>query len=258
MIIQESWKYAHSSSVLGVEIGDLNGNNQNEIIAITKEGEVLLFNPKGKPLLSSKISDDNSLWCAKIFKPKDLSNPILVLGGMDGLLRIFNCSSDYTLEADWAQQFGGSISGLLIEDITGDGTSELLAYSIDKTIRVLNPIEGNLIWGQMFEEGIGDVCIWTDNIDPNHKEVFACGNDGTVRIFNGVNGDLLWFKRFTDKIRCVDYINSIDGVVIVCGGDDNLLHFINHKTKKRLKPFNIKIMFGNVNPFQKQRKNGCL
>ncbi|MFX1257602.1 MAG: hypothetical protein ACFFAN_07080, partial [Promethearchaeota archaeon] len=159
----------------------------------------------------------------------------IIIGGLDGLLRVFKCKLSYELIPFWTHQFGSSISGILIDDINNDKKDEIIVYSLDKTIRILNPIDGSLVWGQIFEDGIGDVIIWIDNKELAKKQICACGNDGTIRIFDGNNGNLLWFKQYSDKIRCISRLNSNERSMILCGGDDKTLHFIDKNTHLEVK-----------------------
>jgi WD40 repeat protein len=232
--IKERWDFHFSEPILGIEIGDVNNNGQKEIIGFSKSGKLLVISLNGKKITELKISDNSPIWQTKICDiDRDNKNEV-VLGGLDGLLRTFKCNPSYELHPFWAHQFGASISGFLYENITDDGINEILAYSIDKSMRCLNPINGSLIWGQLFEDGIGDAIIWQDTIDPSEIEVIACGNDGTVRTFKGENGELNWFKRFKDKIRCISSIKSNTKEMIVCGGDDKILHVIDKNTQEEL------------------------
>ncbi|MFW9820778.1 MAG: hypothetical protein ACFFE5_14305 [Candidatus Thorarchaeota archaeon] len=101
-------------------------------------------------------------------------------------------------------------------------------------MRCLNGFDGSLLWGQLFEDGIGDAIVWQDPQNPSMLEIIACGNDGTVRSFKGTNGKLLWFKRFQDKIRCISSIKSENRDLIVCGGDDKILHVFDKESQDEL------------------------
>lgn len=235
MNLLELWSFAGNEPILGIELGDVNGDGRIEIVANTKEGKLLIFSEEGKLLLEEEVSEKSSNWCVSIWDiDKDHRNEI-ILGGLDGLLRVFKCDSTCKLEALWAHQFGASIGGILVDDINNDNKEEIIAYSLDKTVRVLSPFDGSLVWGQVFEQGVGDAKIWTDTLSPSKKELIAGGNDGTMRVFDGYKGDLLWFKRFSDKVRCVSFLKSSDGIFFVCGGDDKQLHVINKDTKNEVK-----------------------
>ena len=234
MNYEELWSFQYNAPILGIEIVDINGNGQKEILAYTKTGTVLIISLEGKLLSEQQITENSSIWCVKIADlSKDGKNEI-ILGGLDGLLRVFSCTKSYSLEPIWAHQFGASIGGILLEDLNIDGFQEIVAYSLDNSIRVLNHKDGSLLWGQVFEDGIGDAVIWVNDKERAKKEVIACGNDGTVRVFNGTNGELLWHQRFSDKIRCIARLNSVKGPIISCGGDDRLLHLIDKNAKKEI------------------------
>jgi WD40 repeat protein len=233
--IKELWNFEYNEPILGIELGDINNNGQIEIVAYTKAGMLLIVSLKGELLHKKLISKDSPIWHLKIYDiDKDGKNE-LILGGMDGILKIFKLTMTYDLNSFWNHKFDASISGILIDDINNDNIDELIVFSLDKTLRVLNPLDGNLVWGQIFEDGISDATIFIDDQNLNNKEIVACGNDGTIRIFDGNNGKLLWFKRFSNKMRCISYLNSIEGLLILCGGDDKKLHFIHNKTQKELK-----------------------
>ncbi|MHA1146963.1 MAG: hypothetical protein ACTSR8_01835 [Promethearchaeota archaeon] len=210
-------------------MGDTNQNGKIEIIAFTKTGRLYIIDLEGKILFEDSISKNESIWCAQVYEGR------LIIGGLDGLLRVFRCTEDYELKADWAQQFGSSISGFILEDVNGNGNTELVVYSLDKTLRVLNLENGSYVWGQVFEQGIGDAIIETEVEDPNKKIVYACGNDGTIRAFDGKKGTMLWFKRFSDKIRCINYMETGKDIIILCGGDDKQLHYIRKSTHEEIK-----------------------
>jgi len=233
--LEEKWQYRIDEPILQIEIGDVNNNGQNEIIAASKSGRLLILSLTGKVLADKKITEKSSIWKAEVRDIDNDNKNEIILAGLDGLLRVIKCTPSYELEIFWKHQFGASISGFLLFDINNDNLNEIIAYSLDKSLRVLNPLDGSLIWGQLFEGGIGDAIVWQDPSEPSLKEVIASGNDGTIRIFKGMDGDLSWFKRFTDKIRCVSLFKSNTNELIVCGGDDKLLHFIDKRSHNEIK-----------------------
>ncbi|NHJ22522.1 MAG: WD40 repeat domain-containing protein [Candidatus Lokiarchaeota archaeon] len=233
--IEQRWDFHSNESILGIEIGDLNNNGHNEILGFTNSGKLLILSLTGKKINELEITENSSLWQVKIFDIDHDDKNEVVLAGLDGLLRTFKCSKSYELTPLWSHQFGTSISGFLQADVNFDGTKEIIAYSIDKSIRCLNSIDGSLIWGQLFEEGIGDAIIWQDLDNPLALEIIACGNDGTIRSFKGKTGELNWFKRFNNKVRCVSYIKRGNEILIACGGDDKKFHLFNKNTHEDLK-----------------------
>ena len=256
--LEEKWQYRIDEPILQIEIGDVNNNGQNEIIAASKSGRLLILSLTGKVLKDKQIAEESSIWKIEV---KDIDNDNkneVILGGLDGILRIFKCNTSYELEIFWEHQFGASISGFLAYDINNDNLNEIIAYSIDKSLRVLNPLDGSLIWGQLFEDGIGDAIVWQDPSEPALNEVIAAGNDGTVRIFKGMNGELSWFKRYTDKIRCVSIFKSKGKEIIVCGGDDKMLHFIEKRYHNEIKTIQCQEYVWKCSQFESMKNYNLL
>ena len=235
MNCKELWSFKYRAPILGIEISDINGNDKKEILAYTKTGAVLILSLEGELLSKNEIIENSSIWCARIVDLNNDGENLIIFGGLDGIVRVFKSNESYSLIPLWAHQFGASIGGLLSSDISNDGNQEIIAYSLDKSIRALNQKDGSLVWGQVFEDGIGDAMVWEENTDRENKEVVACGNDGTLRIFNGKSGELKWHKRFSNKMRCVARLNSAEGPIISCGGDDRILHLIDKNTRQEVK-----------------------
>ncbi|MFX0040037.1 MAG: PQQ-binding-like beta-propeller repeat protein [Promethearchaeota archaeon] len=236
MQVIELWNFKHNEVILGIEIGDINNNGNIEIIAFTRTGTLLFLSQNGEIIQQKVISKEIPIWYLKVHDLDNDGKNEIILGGMDGVLRTYKCNISYELISFWNHKFGNSISGILINDINKNNSSELIVYSLDKTIRILDSLNGNLIWGQIFEDGVGDAIVFTDD----KKMIIAGGNDGTIRAFNAFDGELLWFKRFSNKVRCVSYLKTTKGWVILCGGDDKELHFIDIKTQKEFKTIKFK------------------
>ncbi|MFW9826885.1 MAG: PQQ-binding-like beta-propeller repeat protein [Candidatus Thorarchaeota archaeon] len=233
MIIHEIWNLKVDEPILGLELGDINNNGQKEIIGYLRTGAIIIVSSVGKLLYKQIIVKNSPIWHLKVHDIDDDGSNELVLGGLDGSLKTYKCTSNYTLKEFWNHKFGSSISGILIDDINNDNLDEIIVHSLDKTLRVLNPKNGEMIWSQIFEGGIGEAAIYINN--NSIKEIAVCSNDGTIRVFNGNTGDLLWFKKYGDKIRTITYMNSSKGVLVLCGGDDKNLHIINKNSKEEIK-----------------------
>lgn len=239
MKVLEIWRFKDAESILGIDVGDINNNGQNEIIAYSKSGKILIISLEGKLLHKAQISEKKSIWQVHIYDIDNDGENEIILAGLDGILRTFKSDLTYNLNCFWSHQFGASISGFLIDDINNDGLDNLIAFSLDKTIRVLNPLDGSLVWGQLFGDGVGGAIINTNIRKFGNKELLACGNDGTIRVFNGKSGELCWFKQFSNKIRCITPLKSNLGDLLICGGDDKLLHFIDNNSYEEIKSMNF-------------------
>ncbi len=235
MIANKLWSYHVNEPVLGIELIKNSGSDQTDIIAYGKGGTLLILSADGKLLFEDQVTEGSSIWCANSIDIDNDGKQELLLGALDGLLRAFKINADYKLEPIWAHRFGASISGVLVDDINSDGTDEIIAYSLDKTIRILNKQDGKMVWGQIFEQGVGEVKIWEESTNPSKKFLIGCGNDGTLRVFDGKVGNLNWFKRYSDKIRSLSILNSKNEAFVACGGDDKQLHVINLRTTAEVK-----------------------
>ncbi|MFX0022914.1 MAG: hypothetical protein ACFE9S_11365 [Candidatus Hermodarchaeota archaeon] len=231
MKVKKLWSSNYDEPILGFQIADINNDGNKEIITNNKTGRIFIISLDGQLLHKELISKDKPIWHLKIFDIDNDGENELILGGMDGFLRTFKCNLKYNLQMVWEHRFNSSVSGILIENINYDNYNEIIGFSLDKTIRILNPLNGNLIWGQIFQDGIGDVIVFKND----KIELLGAGNDGTIRVFNGLDGKLQWFKQFSNKIRCACFLNSIKGWVVLCGGDDKKLHFIDQKTQNEFK-----------------------
>lgn len=249
MKLSNSWKFKTEEQILGLVLADLTKDGINEILAYSNSGNIHIFSLEGKLLKKENITGNSPIWCAKISDlTQDFSNNLLV-GALDGLLRNFQINRSLEIIPLWAHQFGASISGILIDDINYDDQIEVIAYGLDKSLRILCSFDGSLLWGQVFEEGISDAIILTRKT--NEKIIIAAGNDGTVRSFNGTNGNLLNFIRFSDKMRCVSYMRSYDAFLIICGGDDRKAHFTDLDLQQEIKTLSFDEILWKIETVQK-------
>ncbi|MFO8020317.1 MAG: WD40 repeat domain-containing protein [Promethearchaeia archaeon] len=235
MLGEQLWNYKTQGAILGIKAIKISNSGDKRLIAHSKSGDLFIFSSDGTLLFQDTITEDTSIWCSEFYDLTGNGKKEIILGSYDGLLRTFQFSDGNKLDPLWAHRFGGSISGILIEDINNDGKKELIVYSLDQSLRVLKATDGSLIWGQMFEEGIGDIVVWEGKTKTTQKEIYAAGNDHTIRAFKGNDGALLWFKRFTNKVRCVDYLRHKGSDYIFCGGDDKTLHILRRDTQEEIK-----------------------
>jgi WD40 repeat protein len=256
--IEKIWDFNTDEQFLGVELGTLTESSNKQIITYTKSGKILIFSLNGKLLFKDEITQNTPIWKALLYDIDNDGKEELLLGGMDGLLRAFKCKNEFELQPYWTHRFGSSIGGILIDDINNNGSNEIISYSLDKSLRILNPLDGSLIWGQIFEEGIGDALIWKNSVDSNKIEIIACSNDGTIRIFDNKCGELLWFKRFSDKVRCLSYMHSYQHDYIVCGGDDKKVHIIDKEEKEEIKTIETDDIIWKCLSFPPQQLNSLL
>ncbi len=231
------WYYLYKKPILGFLITKIIKKRESVILSYSKTGEIIFLDLNGRFIREESITEKKAIYSVKVLDINNDGCQELILGGMDGILRVFSIIDKFNLNLLWTHKFNSSISGILLDDITCDGNIEVIAFSLDNTIRVFD-INGNFIWGQVFEKGIGDAFILV-NKEKKIKQLYAAGNDGTVRVFDGKTGEMLWFKTFSNKIRCLSIIKSIDRSILICGGDDKILHFIDINNHKEIRNINF-------------------
>ena len=234
MLLKNYWDYSLNETILGIKLLTLTDKPQTKLIAYTNKGNLKILSFDGELILNKKISENEPIWAIELFDIDNDGELEIVFASMDGILRVYKLKDPTLLDYYWSHKFSSSISGIITSDINNNGKSEVIGYSLDKTLRVLDPTNGSLIWGQVFGAGIEDAKILGAAESKRSMQIMACGNDGTIRSFSSKNGDLIWFKQFSDKIRFINYLNSDKGLLIVCGGDDKKLHFIDYKSKEEI------------------------
>jgi len=221
--LKKIWETNIGSQIFDVKVGDFDGDGSSEIVVCTEDGRIVIVSIDGEIVHELFISENKPIWRLELYDITRDGKMEIISGGMDGLLNIFRWNND-TIELFWSQSFQNSVSGLFFDDINDDSKTELVAYSLDKSLRVLNPLNGELMWGQLFEDGVGVVKAYDCDGDGD-IEVIGGGNDGTLRVFNGKDGELKWFKKFTNNIRCLSCFQ--DKKIVICGGDDKEIYFLN-------------------------------
>jgi len=234
--LRKMWTYSHKHPILRLLTRDINKDGRDEIIATTQKGEIIILNPEGKILFKETIPNKTAIYSIKITDITENNELELIIGTMDGKLRVFSIKhkKKISLEPLWGHSFGANIIGFLIEDINQDSQLDLIVYSLDKSLRVLDGKDGELIWAQMFEEGIGDAIILEKEKPISHYQIAACGNDGTLRIFDGTDGSLEWFKKYPNKLRALNQFTIQNTHLLICGGDDKELYYIDRKTHEKV------------------------
>lgn len=211
------------SQLFDVKLGDFNGDGNFEIVVCSEDGRILILSNNGEIIYELFISENKPIWDIELYDITQNGKVEIISGGMDGLLNVFYLNNS-KVELLWSQQFQSSVSSFFIDDVNNDLQFELIAYGLDKSLRVLNLQTGNLIWGQLFESGIGTVKAYDCDGD-GQIELIGGGNDGTIRVFNGKDGSLKWFKKFNGNIRCICCLPNKQ--IVLCGGDDKKIYFLN-------------------------------
>ena len=161
----------------------------------------------------------------------------IFLGGKTGALLCL----DFEGTLLWRREFDSTIAKIVLDDITQNGTPELLVSSYDFTLRVFDTT-GEMIWAQSFSRGIEAILPYKPDQGP--IKVIAGGNDGSVRIFNKATGEMEWFFMQEQMVRALT-ANQKKGL-IYCGGDDYCVHMIDFATQKEIGNYSLDSYVRNI------------
>ena len=152
--------------------------------------------------------------------------------GTDNRKDLDGLKADSSLK--WQHKADNMVTKIRLCDVTGDGRKEIIASSVDHSLRVLDAETGNFMWGQLFQTAITLFSVFDCDNDGN-LEIAASSSDGDVRVFSGQNGGLKYFSHFPKNVRTIELVSSHDSgmsknSLILLGGDNQQIYlcdFIN-------------------------------
>ncbi|GAB4316400.1 MAG: hypothetical protein Kow0069_18570 [Promethearchaeota archaeon] len=155
----------------------------------TRGGTCFVLDPKCGDLVQEVACTPApaAVWDLKLVDANDDGGDELVTACLDGRVRVHSLDGQLL----WEHKFGSSVGTVVAGDVTGDGETNLVAASLDRTLRVLSGKTGELVWGQVFSAGVGPVELLPGGVG---KMVLAGGNDGTARAYSSA-GELAWAHR---------------------------------------------------------------
>ncbi|MHA1370914.1 MAG: hypothetical protein ACTSRA_14525 [Promethearchaeota archaeon] len=152
----------------------------------------------------------------------------------EGMPEIFTGREDgsfhaYTFDGHptWSHDFNGTISEFLVYKDLDHDKYVLLIPALDNTLRLVDAIEGSLIWGDTFGSGVN--CADQKQVNNRHY-IVAGGNDHTLRCYKRkprankiIDYELAWFTKFSSYVR--DVAISKAGIVVAVSDDGFLKAF---------------------------------
>ncbi|MGD9382335.1 MAG: hypothetical protein PVI03_07815, partial [Candidatus Thorarchaeota archaeon] len=205
------WNVTHDTTLLSLELSDLDGDGTQEIVCV-QWGEQFLLAYNG--------SDGQLLWNCTVFSADIEDIDIgdidgngfkeVVVGSEDGVIWVVNNTGDlwHSESVDF-----GDIWGLVVGDFTDDSILGV-AYANDTyAVKVINPLDGTLLYespndlvGHSF--GRQPMEAYDFNLDGYDDVLF--GNDVMMRIVDVVSGSI--FYNSTVDARLMNLIvDDFDG-----------------------------------------------
>lgn len=233
------------------------GMNYSIVCVADQEGFLTFYNmTNGDLLYEIQMECKSEIW-SLVSISISLTNYNIYVGSATGHIYaykiIFNVPESGSLAIElkkiWEQKADDLITKMECIDLNQDGKVEIIASSMDHSLRVLDAESGKFIWGQLFQAGIAYFKIAALNgimVD----SVICSAIDGSLRVFNSKNGDLIKFSMLANNIRTIEVINTPKKIgntiiysnspkAIVCGCDDYYLYIIDGGSLNVLISLNI-------------------
>ncbi|NHJ32264.1 MAG: PQQ-binding-like beta-propeller repeat protein, partial [Asgard group archaeon] len=104
----------------------------------------------------------------------------------------------------FSQQETRTWSSLLIEDITDDGTSDVLISSY-RSVFALDAEDGSLLWQQSASNDVWNTELMDDDIDSDGYNDIAIGSqDGELMLLSGYDGKVIWEIIAAEEAKYID------------------------------------------------------
>lgn len=226
----QSWDLGFSTGISVILCGHVISPSEVHYIVATQAGEVKILDFDATNhgwLIKSEfdLTQNGAIWNMVLVDVNHDGIEEILIGGMNGLLLCLS-GVGHVL---WQVTFKSAITGIqLFPHKTSDPSLQespwILAYSIDRTLRVINA-HGHMVWAQMFAGTINCAAISSNTLDAS-LEIIAGSQDGTLRVFDGHTGKIKWFIEVGVGIRVV----AVDENVIMIGDDSKRIALVDRTT----------------------------
>ncbi len=225
--LYEDWNAVNRRIATMDLIADLNGDSITDVMVGGQGGKVyLLDGADGSQLWNMTQNNISWLpWYPQVFAVDDVAQPGLLITDFSSLIYFSNISDNGSLSANYSWRYPGELSSpdndevlsdsfRLIEDMNGDGRSDVMYFSVvpgddnndeQHECHVLSGLDGSAI-GPGFSVGAGNLPL--ENFAPGKNPV-----DGPFHQDLNGNGveDALIFKKIGGK-RSPPQIIAVDGL----------------------------------------------
>ncbi len=110
----------------------------------------------------------------------------------------------------FSQQETRTWSGLLIEDISGDGTRDMLVSSY-KSIFALDAEDGSVLWQQSASNDVWNTELMDDDVDSDGYDDIVIGSqDGELMLLSGEDGSIIWEIEAAEEAKYIDQTSGTE------------------------------------------------
>ena len=215
----QGWMHRFNDEVLCCFVGDVDGDNMNEVVAGGRDNTLRVLNGKnGKQKWIHKF--DGPVWCCFVGDVDGDNMNEVVAGGYDNTLRVLNGKNG---KQKWIHRFNSRVRCCFVGDVDGDGTNEVVVGSW-YILRVLDGVTGEQKWMHKFDGHVW--CCFVGDVDGDGmNEVVVGSGDDTLRVLEGTEGEQKWMYKFDKAVKCC-FAGDVDDnglKEVVAGSEDGVL-----------------------------------
>ena len=218
------WRYSASDAVLSVRnLGDVNGDGKDDVLAaVSDNGDVLVAlngdtTPPGGDVIWQHDPGVSTYACGVLpdITGDGIAEALAVLWTLDGsAVRALNGATGVEIWRS-TQVFDNAIMVDVLEDINGDGLSEVIVGSNENAVIVLDGSDGSQEWKTTVGTTNGGY-VWTaraiaDLNGDGRQDVIAGSFDYHVYALDGDDGTIFWAFNTDNRVFSVYPVGDLDG-----------------------------------------------
>ena len=238
------WEYQAADAVLSVrDLGDADGDGDHDVLAAigdsgqrvvalsggtaSPSGEVLWTYPAGVTAAACGVMPD--------ITSDGVREALAVLWTLDG--SAIRCLNGATGAVVWSSTEVGEFGMMVdvLDDVTGDGTAEIVVSSFENAVIVLSGADGSLVW----KRSVGTLNggdVWTaraiDDLNGDGRQDVVAGSfDYHVYALDGDDGEILWSFDTGNRVFSVYPVGDLNGdgkPEVVAGTQDTNSNVVVH------------------------------
>lgn len=192
-------------SMKGISIGNLTSHSGVEIVVGREHtsgipGIYLLSGLNGSKISNYSFSNPYSFPSTYIGNVTSYPGDEIVVGSSDTFIYVMNVDNSGVMTEAWNYDTPFSVKSVLVNDIEGDGTNEVIAGA-GNFIYVLNTT-GGLIWSYNTGGGVESVAV--GNLTFHSGKEISAGSDTKIVVLNSTGGEI-----FNESIGSSNSIKAI-------------------------------------------------
>jgi outer membrane protein assembly factor BamB len=221
------------SPALGLDWARNEGTGEISLGVATRGGKFYIFNPQdGTVKEDIDLDPPTPIWRVAGNRSESTEEPTYALATLDG--GVIGVQEGKGVK--WQHPFGSSCGAIAFTGGTRGVPNLIIAGSLDRSLRGIDPITGKLVWGAMFPTGVGFV----DLFEIESGLVLIAGDTaGAVRCYKATSGEMQWYADFQSIARFCVPLNKPETageLLWMAGTDEKLVHIFSIEGEKAGEP----------------------